>query len=390
MKATVAIHPWNFGEDIDSQFMHDTFEQLVTDLKAFTDPKTGVVASIDERLALSRTIKAKTVIAQAQAWHDSVEGIKASPKYSGLAIKPQIGLIPLGPDPQTGYFEFLHLLSHDPEASLPVRNDKGRFDVKAETGIILVLLPGGEFMMGSQKEDESKPNYDPQSRSNESPAHQVTLDPFFLAKYEVTRGQWVRMSGEADPSNWGPDTSGGRLKATDLPRLPVEQVTWTMSDRATRRVGLLLPTEAQWESGCRAGSEDVFFFGSDVSRMTRYANVADLSYKSGFGATARSFENIDDGHAVTAPVGSYDPNGFGLHDRHGNVGEWCLDWHRTFAADNVEKGPGLRRGKGSRIRVLRGGSFFGRPVYLRSAFRVTYKPSYRNFVVGFRVARTHP
>ena len=144
----VAGRRWDLGDDVDAQFMHDTFEQLVKELRAFIEPKTGVVASVDERLALSRTIEAKTVLGLAKEWNKTIRGIEANPRHGGLKLTPQVGLIPLGPDPETGYFEFLHWLSHDQNTPLPGRNSDGRFEVTAETGIILVLLPGGTFKMG--------------------------------------------------------------------------------------------------------------------------------------------------------------------------------------------------------------------------------------------------
>ena len=202
----------------------------------------------------------------------------------------------------------------------------------------------------------------------------------------MTRGQWLRLSGQDDPSLWDAMRSGGRLKDDDLLSLPVENVDWMMSDGAARHGGLLLPTEAQWEYGCRAGTASVFFFGNDVASFVNHDNIADRSYKAAFGSGAGGFEDIDDKHGVVAPVGRYDPNEFGLHDVHGNVREWCRDWYGTYLANKLEPGTGLRLVQGSRNRVIRGGSFDDPAVYARSASRFGYAPETRDYDLGFRVS----
>jgi formylglycine-generating enzyme required for sulfatase activity len=244
--------------------------------------------------------------------------------------------------------------------------------------------------MGARRPEAGEapgPNIDPQADGDESPVHAVSLDAFFMGKYEVTRGQWVRMSGEDDPSLWDAARSGGRLKDNDLLRLPVENVDWSMSDGAARRVGLLLPTEAQWEYGCRAGTGSVFFFGGEVAKFPSYGNIADKSYNAAVTGGARS-EDIDDKHAVVAPVGDvrFSPNAFGLFDAHGNVWEWCLDWYGPYSPKNNEPGTGLRLVQGSRRRVFRGGSFINTAVLARSANRNQFTPEERNFNLGFRAS----
>jgi formylglycine-generating enzyme required for sulfatase activity len=196
------------------------------------------------------------------------------------------------------------------------------------------------------------------------------------------------MSGEDDPSLWDAARSAGRLKDDDLLRLPVENVDWSMSDGAARRVGLLLPTEAQWEYGCRAGTGSVFFFGGEVAKFPSYGNIADRSYKAAYPSSTGGSEDIDDKHGVVAPVGDvrFSPNAFGLFDAHGNVFEWCLDWYGPYSPKNNEPGTGLRLVQGSRYRVNRGGSFSIPAVSARSAYRNQFPPELRSLSLGFRAS----
>ena len=375
---TVAGQSWDFGDDIDAQFMHDTFDQLVSDLRSFIDPNSGVVASVAGRLTRSLAVESRTVIDYARQWSDAIESIKTSHLYGGFILTPQMGLIPLGPDHESGFFEFLHWPSHDPEAILPRRNAQGRFEVKKETGIILVLLPGRVFLMGSQGSDPTKPNYDPAGGDDESPVHEVTLAPFFMGKHEVTGTQWSRSRGEV------PVIRDPEYRPTIHWTSPIDVVDWSAADRFARQQGFMLPTEAQWEYACRAGTRTPFSSGGTLS--SKEANIRDEAF-------ARTYKNItdferdfDDDFGFQAPVGSLAPNAFGLFDMHGNVSEWCLDWHGPYAADNFEPGTGLRRVKEALNHVCRGGSFNDTSVGIRSAFRFRTTPKYVGYDVGIRVS----
>ena len=377
---------WRFeGEEEDTlSWKHEVLWQLVVDLRSFLE-SDGVLADVKKRLAIAQSMRAKTVETYQEEWNSARARILVSDRYGKLVLKAQVGLIPLGPDPRSGLEEFVHFESH--VGALPERVD-GSFEVTGETGVILVLLPGGSFNMGAQKDDVAKPNHDPQARSEEGPVHEVTLAPFFLAKHELTRGQWVRISGKEDPSRWTEGGSGGRVKQEAYGRHPVETVSWNDCDRATQRSGLTLPTEAQWEYGCRGGTSTVWSFGGDMAEMKSYGNVADLAYAKAYGANAGAHEKgWDDGHGLTAPVGSFTANGFGLHDVHGNVWEWCRDWHGSYATDPVDLMTGMRQVQGSRHRVYRGGSFLNPSFYARAAYRLRSVPSYRNLNLGARPAR---
>jgi formylglycine-generating enzyme required for sulfatase activity len=164
-------------------------------------------------------------------------------------------------------------------------------------------------------------------------------------------------------------------------------VSWEDALRVLARVGLDLPTEAQWERGCRGGTQRVWSFGDDKSVFPKFGNVADRQYARGFPSITSS-EDFEDGHTVTAPVGSFAPNPFGLHDVHGNVWEWCRDVYASYDGD-VHPETGERRvsDQGPRVRrALRGGSFLNPAVIARSAGRNRGAPSFRHAFLGCRPA----
>ena len=378
---------WRFaGKDADAQgWKHEVLAKLVSDLRMFVSV-AGALVDVCRRLELARSMRARTVDAYQEIWDDALARLRVSDRYGKLDLKAQVGLIPLGADPVSGLEEFLHFESHI--GSLPERVN-GSFEVTGETGVILILLPGGTFQMGVQSEDVTKPNYDPYDQlGNEIPVHEVTLAPFFLAKYELTRGQWLRVSGREDPSHWVADTTGGTLKSESYRRHPVEGVSWEECDRVTLQSGIALPTEAQWEFGCRGRTSTVWYFGDDKAEMKNHGNVADLSFARAFGDGAGVHEKgWEDGYAVTAPVGSFAANGFGLHDVLGNVSEWCRDWLGDYATEPVIPMTGMRQTRGSLHRAIRGGAFNDPPHVSRAAFRYGDTPGYRGTSTGVRPAR---
>jgi len=159
-------------------------------------------------------------------------------------------------------------------------------------------------------------------------------------------------------------------------------VDWSMCDTLLTRHGMELPTEAQWEYGCRAGSTTPW--NIDLAGLNDVANVADASAKRAVPAWG-VFEDWDDGYVVHAPVGSFGANGFGLYDVHGNVMEWCRDWYGDYGSEKV--GDGLRSVRSSSNRVYRGGSFVSTATLARSAYRDNYAPAFRTDLLGLRPAR---
>ncbi len=393
---------WKFPDD-QTQWQHDTLAGLVEDLKAFVnpDPKKGGLASVQERLAFAESIEEQSITGPAAAakWAEAIADIARLEVYGGLQIKPQLGLLPLRRDPRSGLWEFRHIQT----GTKPEQN-RARKEADAEavnpwiltgdTGLIFVLIPGGTFWMGAQKDDPEGHNYDPQAGSDESPVHEVTLAAFFISKYEMTQLQWRRFTG-GNPSRYGPSWSwNGRPPAEapihqNLPWNPVERVSWTDCRDVLGRLGLVLPTEAQWEYAARAGTDTVWWTGDDKESIgvEGAGNLADGWTKSKGGPSAWVYEDwLDDGWVVHAPVGIFSPNGFGLHDVIGNVWEWCHDGYGGYDAD-VQPGDGLRNVAGARDRVRRGGGFYSPAALARSAFRFNFTPAYRHDYLGVRPAR---
>ncbi len=196
---------------------------------------------------------------------------------------------------------------------------------------------------------------DPEEKGgDEYPRHEVTLSPFFLSKYEVTQAQWQRIMGY----------NFSRFKGQAR---PVEMLSWEDSVIFCEKLGLKLPTEAQWEYACRAGTTGDFGGTGSPDDMEWHS-------KNVFGQTHR--------------VGEKKPNDFGLHDMHGNVWEWCRDWFGRYDLP-VNPGDGERQvpKEGARFRVIRGGSFNVTAGYARSAFRRNVSPELRGNYLGLRPAR---
>jgi formylglycine-generating enzyme required for sulfatase activity len=203
----------------------------------------------------------------------------------------------------------------------------------------------------------------------------------------MTQGQWEFLTGR-NPSQYGPHNYGQDWsrdgQAWD--RLhPAEQVTWTASAALLARIGLGLPTEAQWEHGCRGSTSSVYWSGDDPSTLFDAGNVTDQHARGHGGGEWPFHEAWDDGQTSHAPVGSYRANELGLHDTHGNVWEWCRDVFGT--GERFAPGDGERQVSGARYRVLRGGSFVVAASDARSAFRDDLTPEAQITNLGLRPAR---
>jgi formylglycine-generating enzyme required for sulfatase activity len=319
------------------------------------------------------------------------DGEELSALYRGQAIplrdEDLLGLVPLGINPATKLWEFYDLRSAWDGTGSPVDlpipgydGEAGHVAVRERTGIVFVLVPGGEFTMGAQDADRSDPNHDPLAEPDEAPVQSVTLAPFLIARHELTRAQWARLAsairgdGDAAQPRKGTQATGSEL-------FPMAELTWAEAEDCLRRHGMTLPTEAQWEYACRAGSSAPWWTGTQLADLKR---IAWLGPDEGEPLEpARTTRRVGAGGAFSA-------NRFGLLDVHGNVMEWCQDQYGPYG-NPARAGDGLRIPAGlapDAPRVLRGGDFRNPPAAARSAFRVgTFSPQTRDAQIGLRPLR---
>ncbi len=376
---------WDRAEKT-SRWRYETTERLLEELGKLD----AVVADVQKRLTFARTVREESIEKYEVEWEEAITSIRDEcQQYNGFELKPKVGLVPIGRDPDSGLWEFAHIQTGE----IPDRTADGELWLAEEMGIVFVLIPGGTFRMGAQRTDPDAPNYDKDAESDEGPVHDVTLDPFFLSKYEMTQAQWERFVGKNPStyrahsyrSNW--DRTPTRKRKRLMGLHPVEQVSWEDCRDVMRRLSLTLPTEAQWEYAARAGTDTVYFTGNEVASLQGSANQPDsFAAKNGAPSSWDFEEKIDDGYVVHAPVGRFDANRFGLHDVHGNVWEWCRDVGVSYATQ-VNPGDGERPTQGARNRVSRGGGFTSSASSARCAFRSSYTPEYRYDSLGLRPSR---
>jgi formylglycine-generating enzyme required for sulfatase activity/energy-coupling factor transporter ATP-binding protein EcfA2 len=375
---------WTFTRT-DDAWWHDTLTQLIAEMEAFSALGQGAIASVKRRLRFAENVTARTLTGEAAArWKEALRSIadpEECPRYDGLRMAPQLGLLPIGRDRCSGLWEFAHVLSGEP----PDRDPQTReLVLREESAIVLILIPGGAFWMGTQKANPLSPNYDLHAWPDENMPHQVKLAPFFLSKYQMTQGQWLRFTDQ-NPSLFGPAGPKGGRDYTLLH--PVERVSWEDCHLVLGRMGLALPTEAQWEYAARGGTDTVWWTGDRVATLAGAANLADRFARENGGPADWQYElRLDDGWIVHAPVDRFKPNPFGLYSVHGNVWEWCRDYYLGYA-HTVRESDGERVGDASPDRVFRGGAFNTHPVQARSARRLFDVAESRSWNLGVRPAR---
>jgi len=249
--------------------------------------------------------------------------------------------------------------SHQPEQGKVVTNS---------IGMKLVYVPAGSFMMGSPSTEEGRSKME----RMEGPQHQVRIsDGFWMGQTEVTQGQYKSVMN-AQP--WS-----GENYVRESANNPAVWVTWDDAAAFCRKLSqqegktYRLPTEAEWEYACRAGTTTRFSFGDSYSSLGDYA---------WFDGNARKVSQ-----QYAHPVGQKKPNPWGMYDMHGNVLEWCNDWYADDYYSESPRNDPTGPDKGS-LRVHRGGSWRFTPQYCRSACRVRFTPSGRGSNLGFRVARS--
>ncbi len=378
----------HFASDED-RWWHDRLKELIESLEAFEDPKMGLMGDgitpdgvwgVRRRLALARRVEEESLVRHAGAGRDALARIANNPRYGGSPIIPQTGLVPLGPDSESGLEEFADIATGE----IPVRDpNTGRIVVTDNTSVVFVLVPAGGFIMGAQSLVPEEANYDPAAQDDERPLMRVKLAPFFMSKFELTQGQWLRLTG-VNPSSYPPGSTYGR-KTITLAN-PVTDVSWNDGVRVLAGLGWELPTEPQWEYACRAGTSTVWWPGNDVVDLVGMTNLAGRTAKVFAPGWVSFEEELDDGHVVHAPVGSFKANPFGLHDMLGNVREWCRSAYGAYEPGATTGRDSPRTGDVER-RVVRGGSFSDMSVHARCAYRDVETPSTTHYSLGIRPVR---
>ena len=365
---------------------HDQLERLVQRLEGL---EAGMLSaegvtpwgwSMPRRLRLAERLRRGFAAGGEfeRAWRDVLPSIHASnPRLRDL--QPQVGLVPLGPDPHSGLWEFADLQT----GLVPERDAQGQLQIHEYSALVFVLVPGGETWIGAQSTNPSEKHHDPLAGPTEI-LQRVELSPYFISKYELSQGQWLRFSGK-NPSAYfaGKSEARNRLgRCVDL-TFPVEGVSWFEARDLGARLGLALPSEAQWEHCARGNTSSPWW--CDEADLEASANLKDLWLKAHDGPEGDDYDGWDDGWAVCAPVDSFAPNPFGLHHVLGNLWEWCEDGYvperRLAGVDPVQ--PGGR----DRWRVARGGSFMSRSVTARCSYRATWPEDYRGGDCGVRPVR---
>jgi formylglycine-generating enzyme required for sulfatase activity len=247
----------------------------------------------------------------------------------------------------------------------------------------MVLIMGGSFLMGS-------PNTEIDRSEDESPQHQVTVPSFFMSEFPIIQAHWA-MVAQMPRVTIDLEIAPANFKGNDR---PIEQINWfeaiEFCQRLSQYTGRIyrLPTEAEWEYACRAGSTTPFHFGDTVTAdLANYRGTDHEEYKwsGSYGQGPKGIYRQE-----TTPVDSFPPNSFGLYDMHGNVWEWCQDDYSNNYDVTPVDGSVWASGENSGLKALRGGSWFDNPRYCRSAIRLISNPAYHVNYVGFRVVCEMP
>lgn len=278
----------------------------------------------------------------------------------------------------------------------------------------MMLIPAGTFLMGREQREGWSPMAAPEIFNDELPPHEVYVDAFYIDKYEVTNRQFkefVDAAGYVTDAEKGGDSNvlvpaeqadtpilgtdigwkvvagatwrtpeGPNSSIENLMDYPVVHVSWNDANAYAKWVGKRLLTEAEWEKAARGGTETNWFWGDELGSAGKYANL--------YGEHRKDYNyspEVYDGFSKTAPVGSLQPNNYGLYDTAGNVFEWISDWYQyDYFSNSPKNNPqGPTSGEG---RVIKGGSWYFCECYLRPANRQQLDALDRNHGLGFRLA----
>ncbi|HZN39195.1 MAG TPA: bifunctional serine/threonine-protein kinase/formylglycine-generating enzyme family protein [Planctomycetota bacterium] len=357
---TLAARPAQQPDDPADQHLEKALLSLQAELRTFLGDG-GTLAEVLQKQQFMVALE-PAVTAHEASWRAAIDAIKtsdgttASAAYRGLQLTRMSGLVPLGCNPDTMLFEFLDLASHAKGHPLPGRDATGRVRVDAGTGVVFVLIPPGNVRMGAHRRDPGMPQNDDAAKDDELDGKLVILDAFLFARTELTEGQWARLArrplGDRDAL------------------LPATGIDWDEAQQVLRGFDQQMPTEAQWEYACRAGTTTPWCAGPDWASVSSYG---------WFGPRPQ-------------PVGKLRPNAFGLFDMHGNVAEWCTDEKLPYVDFVPRAGDGLLSRPETppdALRVLRGGACddLDPEQASRSSARDARSPATRDGAIGLRPVR---
>jgi formylglycine-generating enzyme required for sulfatase activity len=291
---------------------------------------------------------------------------------AGLLIEPSQVILSKGPFPQYRSIEKFRFLRKTAYSCGGITNNIAEYE-HLQTGLEFVLVPGGSFEMGSHESEEER-------WDNEGPLHTVVLQPFLMSKQVVTQGVWKKImqtepwlqSGQKKKGwRWLFKEIGGQPEVREGEKYPALNISWQDATEFCQKAGLQLPSEAQWEYACRAGTTTTYYWGNDIDG--EYCWYDDNTKKVG--------ENY------AHEVGDKKPNAFGLYDMLGNIWEWCEDtWHKNYI--DAPGDGSVWVDSASNMRVSRGGGWNLWAGRCRTAYRGWSNADFRSFSLGLRLVKT--
>ena len=384
--------------------------QLVMDLRQLAKPG-GVFEAVEaRRRGLSTAVRNPSL--ERPPWRAVAAALRQAPDQFP-DVRPHPLLVPLGPDPDSGLQEFFVVGT----GKRPHRIDTGALVRERDFGVVMVLVPAGRFVRGSIAPYQVNGEHREAPR-DEGPLRIISLNPYYVSKFELTQHQWAVMTDGTWPSNECAGRSRplhARTKGREYINIddPVESVSWTEADRTLPRFGMRLPTEAEWEYAAWGGRcqtslpSDASQQELDAFLRTRftsppgnwrylgpqdapdlYGNFADASFAINLTQGAGAARAYEDGHHFHAWVGAFRPNGYGLYDMHGNVSEWCQDvWDNIYYAYGRTVDPqGGTADFDSPERIEKGGSWHHTPPSLQISERRGAHKDLRDRLIGVRPA----
>lgn len=250
-------------------------------------------------------------------------------------------------------------------------------DLGKDINLEMVSIPAGSFMMGSPENELGR-------LTHEGPQHQVIIPDFYMGKYPVTQAQWQLLMGD-NPSQFKGENR------------PVDTVSWIQATEFCRILSqktgrdYRLPSEAEWEYACRAGTQTPFYFGETITTNLANYRGTDVISEIGIDSGQYALGPIGKYRQQTTEIGKFPPNFFGLYDLHGNVLEWCQDiWQNSYEDAPTDGSAWIAEGNPKSYRIVRGGSWVNIPKVCRSGSRGKYLPEYKNDAFGLRVVFSTP